>query len=45
MDRDDPECAAGADYWEIDQPQWIPMNHLRSLAPLSSAALLGFSLA
>jgi uncharacterized membrane protein len=44
LDRVDPESAEGADYWEVYQREWIPMNHIRSLAPLASAALMAFSL-
>ncbi|MEM6675684.1 MAG: anthrone oxygenase family protein [Planctomycetota bacterium] len=45
LDRVDPESAEGAEYWAVYQRQWIPMNHVRSIAPLVSAALLMLSLA
>jgi uncharacterized membrane protein len=44
LDRVDPASVEGADYWEIYQREWIPMNHVRSLAPLITAALLMVSL-
>ncbi|MEO1003172.1 MAG: anthrone oxygenase family protein [Cyanobacteria bacterium J06638_7] len=44
LDRVDPDSAEGAGCWEVYQREWIPMNHIRSLAPLASAALIAFSL-
>lgn len=36
----DPTSAAGAAYWTTYLAQWVPMNHVRTLAPLATAALL-----
>ncbi len=44
LDRVDPESAEGADYWAVYLKEWVPMNHVRSIAPLVSAVLLVVSL-
>lgn len=44
LDRVDPESNEGAEFWVTYQRQWIPMNHVRTLAPLVAAMLLGASL-
>ena len=44
LDRVDPESAEGADYWAVYLKEWVPMNHVRSIAPLVSAVMLVVSL-
>lgn len=45
LDRVDPNSAAGKDYWATYLREWVPMNHVRTLAPLAAAVLLTLSLA
>jgi uncharacterized membrane protein len=44
LDRLDPESPEGTDYWAVYLSQWVPMNHVRTIAPLVSAVLLVISL-
>ncbi len=44
LDRVVPESLEGAEDWLTYQREWIPMNHVRSLASLVSASLLVVSL-
>jgi len=40
----DPESAEGVRYWATYLDEWVPMNHLRTIVPLVSAALFAISL-
>lgn len=40
LDGVDPNSAAGVAYWGTYLEQWIPMNHVRTVAPLVTAAVL-----
>ena len=42
--RVDPESAEGARYWERYLREWIPGNHVRTLACLAAAATLTIAL-
>ncbi|QEY33477.1 DUF1772 domain-containing protein [Synechococcus sp. RSCCF101] len=44
LDRVDPGSGEGAEVWAIYQREWIPMKHVRTLAPLVSAVLLMIAL-
>ena len=41
LDRADPESDEGAEFWATYQREWIPMNHVRTLAALVAAMILG----
>ena len=40
----DPNSAEGIRYWATYLDEWVPMNHLRTIVPLISAALFTVSL-
>lgn len=40
----DPDSTAAIDYWSTYLTQWVPMNHIRTLAPLITAVILTGSL-
>lgn len=40
----DPDSVEGTRYWATYLAEWVPMNHLRTIVPLISAALLTISL-
>lgn len=40
----DPDSAEGVRYWATYLREWVPMNHVRTVLPLISAALLTVSL-
>lgn len=44
LDRVDPESTEGAEYWAVYLREWVPMNHVRSIAPLVTAVMLAVSL-
>ena len=44
LDRLDPDGPEGADYWIVYLREWIPMNHVRTIAPLITAVMLTDSL-
>ena len=44
LDRVDPGSPEGADYWAVYLREWVPMNHVRSIAPLVTAVMLAVSL-
>jgi len=44
LDALDPNSAEGISYWATYLKEWVRMNHIRTIAPLMSAALLVISL-
>ncbi len=44
LDRLDPASSQGTRYWEIYLHQWVRMNHVRTIAPAGTTALLAVSL-
>jgi len=40
----DPNSVEGVRYWATYLDEWVPMNHVRTIVPLISAALLTVSL-
>jgi uncharacterized membrane protein len=36
----DPTSVNGTSYWATYLEQWVPMNHIRTIAPLATAAIL-----
>ena len=40
----DPNSADGIAYWHTFLRQWVPMNHIRTAAPLVSSVMLALSL-
>ncbi len=40
----DPNSAEGIAYWHTYLRQWVPMNHVRTAAPLVSSIILAFTM-